>query len=118
MDHIPVGSSCPATDQRGVARPQGPACDTGAFEMTAADGLTVMIHVVDSFHLKKALQTSLDAKLTDALKEVKAGETTTACSDLSDFIGRVQGQSGKGLTTEQAQQLQAEATQVQTVLAC
>lgn len=23
---------CPATDQRGVARPQGPACDTGAYE--------------------------------------------------------------------------------------
>jgi beta-glucanase (GH16 family) len=25
---------CPATDQRGVARPQGPACDAGAFERT------------------------------------------------------------------------------------
>ena len=23
---------CPATDQRGVPRPQGPACDVGAFE--------------------------------------------------------------------------------------
>lgn len=27
------GSECPATDQRGVARPQGPACDIGAFEL-------------------------------------------------------------------------------------
>jgi CSLREA domain-containing protein len=26
------GTSCPATDQRGVARPQGAACDIGAFE--------------------------------------------------------------------------------------
>jgi carbohydrate binding protein with CBM11 domain len=25
---------CPATDQRGVARPQGPGCDVGAFERT------------------------------------------------------------------------------------
>jgi hypothetical protein len=25
-------SGCPATDQRGVARPQGPACDIGAYE--------------------------------------------------------------------------------------
>ena len=25
---------CPAVDQRGVARPQGPACDAGAFERT------------------------------------------------------------------------------------
>jgi len=26
------GSACPPTDQRGVARPMGPACDIGAFE--------------------------------------------------------------------------------------
>ena len=25
---------CPATDQRGTARPQGPHCDIGAFELT------------------------------------------------------------------------------------
>jgi len=29
-----AGLSCPAVDQRGVARPQGPACDAGAFEKT------------------------------------------------------------------------------------
>jgi hypothetical protein len=27
------GAFCPATDQRGVARPIGPACDVGAFEL-------------------------------------------------------------------------------------
>ena len=32
IDQVPVGTSCPATDQRGVPRPQGPACDIGAFE--------------------------------------------------------------------------------------
>jgi hypothetical protein len=26
-------SSCPATDQRGLSRPWGPACDIGAFEL-------------------------------------------------------------------------------------
>jgi len=32
-----VASGCPppATDQRGVTRPQGPACDIGAFEVVA-----------------------------------------------------------------------------------
>jgi CSLREA domain-containing protein len=30
------GGSCPAADQRGVARPQGPACDAGAFEARPA----------------------------------------------------------------------------------
>ncbi len=28
----PTGANCPPTDQRGVPRPQGPACDIGAFE--------------------------------------------------------------------------------------
>jgi hypothetical protein len=27
------GMACPATDQRGVARPQGAACDIGSFEL-------------------------------------------------------------------------------------
>jgi CSLREA domain-containing protein len=34
IDAVPAaGAGCPATDQRGVPRPQGPACDIGAFEV-------------------------------------------------------------------------------------
>lgn len=36
IDASPVDVDCPATDQRGVTRPQGAACDIGAFEV--ADG--------------------------------------------------------------------------------
>jgi CSLREA domain-containing protein len=33
IDQVPAGgAACPATDQRGVSRPQGSACDIGAFE--------------------------------------------------------------------------------------
>ncbi|MDX6701594.1 MAG: hypothetical protein QOF26_1820 [Baekduia sp.] len=33
VDQIPTGDAgCPAVDQRGVTRPQGPGCDIGAFE--------------------------------------------------------------------------------------
>jgi hypothetical protein len=33
IDQVPAtGAGCPATDQRGVKRPQGNACDIGAFE--------------------------------------------------------------------------------------
>jgi hypothetical protein len=41
LDRIPAGATadgvtlCPGTDQRGVARPQGPACDIGAVELTS-----------------------------------------------------------------------------------
>jgi hypothetical protein len=34
IDAVPTtGAGCPATDQRGVSRPQGAACDIGAFEV-------------------------------------------------------------------------------------
>jgi hypothetical protein len=36
IDQLPVGTNCPTTDQRGIARPQGPACDIGAFELEPA----------------------------------------------------------------------------------
>ncbi|MGI8688489.1 MAG: choice-of-anchor Q domain-containing protein [Thermomicrobiales bacterium] len=33
IDHVPAtGAGCPPTDQRGTARPQGAACDSGAYE--------------------------------------------------------------------------------------
>ena len=37
IDHGGTATTgCPATDQRGVPRPQGPACDIGAFEKRVA----------------------------------------------------------------------------------
>ena len=36
IDSVPPGGSCPTTDQRGVPRPQGAACDAGAFELDVA----------------------------------------------------------------------------------
>ena len=49
---------------------------------------------------------------------LQAGQTTTACSELTDFIGFVQSHTGKGLTTSQATQLISVAKQVQAVLGC
>ncbi|HVX33740.1 MAG TPA: choice-of-anchor Q domain-containing protein, partial [Solirubrobacterales bacterium] len=41
LDVVPAaGAGCPATDQRGVPRPQGAACDAGAFELVDASGNT------------------------------------------------------------------------------
>ena len=43
LDQVPPAAGCPATDQRGNARPQGSACDIGAFELAvvARYGLSV-----------------------------------------------------------------------------
>ena len=42
------GATCPATDQRGVARPQGAACDAGAVEYAGEPGDRA--RVVEYFH--------------------------------------------------------------------
>jgi CSLREA domain-containing protein len=43
IDQIPaVGAECTTTDQRGVQRPQGPACDVGAFEAGVAPRNTAL----------------------------------------------------------------------------
>ncbi|HEU5318335.1 MAG TPA: choice-of-anchor Q domain-containing protein [Chloroflexota bacterium] len=39
---IDAGSGCPATDQRGTSRPQGSACDIGAYEVVPGAGPTVL----------------------------------------------------------------------------
>jgi hypothetical protein len=37
-----AGATCPAADQRGIVRPQGVACDIGAFEWQSALGMAVL----------------------------------------------------------------------------
>ena len=40
IDAVPAGTPCAATDQRGVARPSGAACDAGAYEFSPAGAVT------------------------------------------------------------------------------
>jgi CSLREA domain-containing protein len=41
LDAVPAsGAGCTSTDQRGVSRPRGPACDAGAYEKAAPDVTT------------------------------------------------------------------------------
>ncbi|MCL4272753.1 MAG: choice-of-anchor Q domain-containing protein [Anaerolineales bacterium] len=50
IDHVSVdGAYCPATDQRGVTRPQGSACDVGAYEKLGSPYPTFADVPVDSF---------------------------------------------------------------------
>lgn len=118
VDYIPVGSSCPATDQRGVSRPQGPACDIGAIEMTNADGLTVMINVVNSFHLSQNIQTTLDNQLQAALTAVNHGQTKQTCADLTNFLTDVRLDTGNGISSSQATELRRDATVIENRLGC
>jgi HYR domain len=84
----------------------------------AAAQVNDLISLVNSMGLSKSLQTALDNKLQDVLTAINAGQTATACSELTDFIGFVQSHIGKGITQSQANQLIAAAKQVQAVLGC
>jgi prealbumin domain-containing protein len=65
------GAGCQSTDQRGVARPQGGACDIGAFEYRAPR-LTVVKRVVNDH--------GLDAEPSDFSVHVRAGGADVAGS--------------------------------------
>jgi hypothetical protein len=59
-----------------------------------------------------------EAEMNDANDHtaITAGQTTTACSELTDFIGFVQSHPSKGITQSQATPLIAAAQQIQAVL--
>ena len=108
--------TCTASDSDDTNSPV-----SGSFTVTvkgAAAQVSDLITTVNSYHLSSSLQNALDNKLKDTLTAINAGQTTTACSELTDFSGYVQSHTGKGLTSSQATQLIAAAKQVQAVLGC
>ncbi len=58
------GTACEVADQRGVPRPQGAACDIGAFEFGAIPPVTII--VTESIVVSDALQVVLPAVITVA----------------------------------------------------
>ncbi len=56
----------------------------------AAQQTSDLIILVNSFHPSSSMQTALDNKLQDVLTAITDGQTATACSGLTDFIGHVQ----------------------------
>jgi hypothetical protein len=106
--------NCTATDPSGNS-------SSGSFQVvvkgTAAQ-VKDLIATVNGMGLSSSLQSSLDNKLNDVLTAINGGQTTTACSELTDFIGHIQSQSGKGLTSTQATKLIAAAKQIQAVQGC
>jgi hypothetical protein len=103
--------TCTATDTEG-------STSTATFLVHvrgAAEQITNLIVVVDSIPGGKQ---SFEDQLDNALTDVNAGNISSACVDLSDFINHVRAQSGKQLTVGQANQLISAAAQIRAVLGC
>ena len=69
--------------------------------------------------LPAGTNTSLQAKLNDALSAANGGDTASACTALNDFISQVRAQAGKKkISAQDAEELIAEAQRIQEVLGC
>ncbi len=78
-----------------------------------------LIARVRSFSLEpRGIETSLVAKLTNALAALNAGDLATACGLLNDFLNEVRAQAGKKITDAQAAELITAANQIMGVIGC
>jgi hypothetical protein len=68
-------ATCPATDQRGVPRPQGPACDIGAFEVKQSPPTTFpSIAAQDGWILESSENTSKGGAMNSAAATFNLGD--------------------------------------------
>ena len=116
-----VDSNPVTTDQRGVTRPQGPACDVGAFEVegaTPAGMIEALVETIVGFDppLHHGTANSLMAKLNNALAELEAGDTAEARALIGAFINQVAAQAGKKISQAQADELIAAANAILAAL--
>lgn len=65
-----TNAGCPATDQRGISRPQGPSCDIGAFEFTPG----IPVNTLDD-----ELNSDGDCSLREAIQAANTDSAVDAC---------------------------------------
>jgi hypothetical protein len=87
---------------------------------TVSDQISDLKELVTSLPgLPAGTNTSLQAKLNDALSAANGGDTASACTALNDFISQVRAQAGKKkISAQDAEELIAEAQRIQEVLGC
>jgi hypothetical protein len=121
IDAIPVGvngcGTTVATDQRGVTRPQGSACDIGAFELEQQSPAQLLAALGKAV-IGVGPGTSLADKIAQAIAYLNKNDITDTCSTLSAFINQVKAQTGKTIPASEAATMSADALQIKTLLGC
>jgi hypothetical protein len=77
-----------------------------------------LMSTISSSGLLAGTKTSLNAKLQDVLNEIQVGDIARACSDLQDFINKVNNQNGRKIALGLANSLVDTATQIMRELGC
>jgi hypothetical protein len=91
---------------------------TITYTLSAAQAITDLQGLVSGLGLTKGLTTALNSKLNDALAALAADDTAGACDSLQAFLNQVKAQTGKKLTSDQAQQLTDAANDIRDQLGC
>jgi hypothetical protein len=107
------------TDQRGVPRPQGPACDIGAYErfQSRFENLAVdtylLIDEVQSSPLPPGTKQGLTSPLEAAVASMNRGNVNPAINQLGAFINETGALVQRGtLTSEQASAFTSSAEDI------
>ena len=80
--------------------------------LTPAQATQNVVKLVKSMNLPHGLTNSLDAKLRAAINSLNRGNPTPAKNQLNAFINEVKAQTGKKITSAQATQLIAAASDI------
>jgi hypothetical protein len=121
LDKIAAGF--PATDQRGVARPQGAAADIGAFERVEPQQGIIDLQgdlqtLVNEGVLKPGQANGLTHPLDNAEQSLDDGRPEDACNQLDDFIDEVNDKTPEPLDADTAAGLIVDAEAIQSSIGC
>jgi hypothetical protein len=123
IDAVPLADCAGvATDQRGVERPQGPACDIGAYEFgspkKSIEGLIKQVlQLTETGTLNGGQGNSLIAKLEAAIGQLDRGNDRVAVNQLRSFTNEVEAKLSSGLlSAEEGQPLIDAANEIIALL--
>jgi len=119
MDCTDTSGNAVTTDQRGVPRPQGPACDIGAFEFFQSRFTVLAVQTysliasVQKLPVPPPIVTDLTAPLEAAVSALNAGRIQPAMGQLGSFVNTVHGLVlDNVLTPQQASPLTTSAAAI------
>jgi hypothetical protein len=94
---------------------------SGAFTVTVKSASTQiddLRHAVAGLDLAEGIETSLDAKLTNALQSLSSNDLASACGSLNAAINQISAQSGKKISVQDAEALIARVTRIHAAAGC
>ncbi len=114
---FPIGTTTVNSD---VQDPSGnhSSCSFTIHVKGAAEQIADLTTAIDNLATKQGIQNALLVKLNAALKNIDEKNSAAACGELQAFINLAEAQSGKAISTSDANSLIVAATQIRAVIGC